>query len=304
MNNYETNYPLVSVVMCTFNADKYLSDAILSVLAQTYTNFEFIIWDDGSTDRTKEIIKSFKDNRIHYFYHENTGLGMALNLACTKANGKYIARMDSDDICLPDRLKTEVTFLENHEDHVLVSSAVFNIDECGCIIKRTFPCTNNRVLKLILCKHHNPICHPMVMIRKDAYDKVGGYPPIRKSQDYLLWSRLAKQGKFSNIPSPLGKYRITYASLDHYPNSYKKVLLELLLKMANDEVLKKTDIDLYNHIYLYSKDDRKVKHEHMNKKSINIQLTNLFCFKICERKIELLISWIKNIYYYIKLIAR
>ena len=104
--------PLVSVVLCTYNTEKYIAEAIESILAQTYTNFEFIVWDDGSTDNTRRVVESFNDNLIHYYYHENTGLGMALKLACEKAHGKYIARMDSDDISLPARLEKEVNYME------------------------------------------------------------------------------------------------------------------------------------------------------------------------------------------------
>ena len=85
----------VSVVLCTFNDERTIKEAIESILCQSYNNFEFIIWNDGSTDGTEEIIKSYKDNRIRYFFHENTGLGEALRLACAEAKGKYIARMDN-----------------------------------------------------------------------------------------------------------------------------------------------------------------------------------------------------------------
>ena len=87
------NKPLVSVVLCTYNDELYISQTIESVLCQTYTNFEFIIWDDGSTDGTASIIKSYKDQRIKYFYHINTGIGEAAGLACQQAQGKYIARL-------------------------------------------------------------------------------------------------------------------------------------------------------------------------------------------------------------------
>ena len=121
----------VSVVLCTFNDEKTIKEAIESILCQSYNIFEFIIWNDGSTDGTEKIIKSYDDNRIRYYYHENTGLGEALRLACAEAKGKYIARMDGDDICLPSRIQKQVEFLESHPDYVLVSSAVFYIDEIG-----------------------------------------------------------------------------------------------------------------------------------------------------------------------------
>lgn len=245
--------PLVSVVMCTNNAEQYIVEAIESILVQTYTNFEFIIWDDGSTDRTQSIVKSFNDDRIRYFYHENTGLGMALRLACEQAKGKYIARMDSDDISLPDRLSKEVDFLEKNTDYSLVSCAVQQINEVGKIVRRTFPCSDDKVLKAIIRMPGSMIVHPMVMMRCDKYKEAGGYLPIRKSQDVLFWSRLAKTGKFYNITRPLGKYRILASSLDHSHNPYKQILVALLRKMVSDENVLNEDIELYNHIFLYSK---------------------------------------------------
>lgn len=245
--------PLVSVVLCTYNTEKYIAEALESVLAQTYTNFEFIIWDDGSTDGTKSIVDSFKDKRIKYFFHENTGLGMALRLACEKASGKYIARMDSDDVCLPERFEKEIAYLELHQDVVLVSSAVKYINEDGVVMGRSFPYTNDKVIKSALLIPSSFIVHPMAMIRKDAYERAGGYLPIKKSQDVLFWSRLAKEGKFHNISTPLGKYRILNTSLDHAFNPYSNVISSLLLKMVKDDTVKESDIEVYNQLYQYSR---------------------------------------------------
>ena len=247
------NYsPTVSVVMCTYNTEKYISEAIVSVLSQTYKDFELIIWDDGSTDGTYDIVNSFNDKRIRYYYHENTGLGMALKLACSKARGKYIARMDSDDVCLPERLAKEVDFLEQHEDYVLVSSAVYNINEQGRVLGRVFPCSDDKVLRNVLYLPSNMISHPMSMMRQDAYEKAGGYIPIRKSQDLLFWSRLAKLGKFYNISQPLGKYRLLATSLDHVKNPYSQIIKSFLRKMIMDQEIMDSDVDAYNKLYRYS----------------------------------------------------
>lgn len=249
----EISKPLISVVMCTYNTEKYISEAIDSILNQTYRNFEFIIWDDGSTDGTRAIVESFGDSRIRYYYHENTGLGMALRLACEKVTGKYIARMDSDDISLPDRFEKEIAYLESHTEAVLVSSAVEYINEDGKVAGRSFPYTNDTVIKSALLRPSSFIVHPMVMLRREAYQKAGGYIPIRKSQDVLFWSRLIKYGEFYNIPMPLGKYRILNTSLDHTINPYSAVISSLLLKMVKDEVVKDSDVDVYNRLYQYSK---------------------------------------------------
>ena len=297
------NNPLISVVMCTYNTGKYIEEAIESVLAQTLTDFEYIIWDDGSTDNTREIVESFKDVRLRYFYHENTGLGMALRLACAEARGKYIARMDSDDICFPERFIKEVDYLEKHPECVLVSSAVYDIDADGNILGRGFPCSNDKVLKGVLRFSSNMISHPMTMMRKEAYEKAGGYIPIRKSQDTLFWSRMAKQGSFYNISTPLGKYRMLSSSLDHAYNPYTPVIRSFLRKMICDEIVLDTDVEAFNMLYQYSKKyinkDENSRVEY--KKTIEERVFLIICPLLGEQLAEKTIVSLKNLYYRFKL---
>lgn len=295
--------PLVSVVLCTYNTEKYIADSINSILNQTYTNFEFIIWDDGSTDRTRTIVESFKDDRIRYFYHENVGLGMALRMACEQASGKYIARMDADDECFPNRFEKEIEFLEMHPDFVLVSSAVKYVNENGVYIGRSFPYTNDKVIKSALLRPTSFIVHPMVMMRRDAYQNSGGYLPIRKSEDVLFWSRLGKQGKFYNIPTPLGKYRMLDNSLDHTFNSYARVLSSFLLKMVKDEIVKETDIEQYNNLYQYSKlftEKGSLCSGGRKNKTAEEIVFNLLRITIGNRMAERMICMSKNIWYRFK----
>lgn len=249
MNN---STPSVSVVMSCYNGERYIKEAIDSILAQTFTDFEFIIWDDGSTDSSRDIIESYQDDRIRYFYHENTGLGMALRLACEHAKGKYIARMDADDISLPERLYKEVEFLEMNLDYVLVSSAVRYIDENGIDHGRTFPCTKDTVLKNALLKT-SMIVHPMVMMRRESYQEAGGYIPVVVFEDRIFWSRLAKYGKFANLSCILGKYRLLGSSISHISNPYSSVLYAYRNKMIEDEMISEKDIQLFNEIFIYSK---------------------------------------------------
>lgn len=307
--NKQVIQPLVSVVMCTYNAERFIAEAISSILSQSYLNFEFIIWDDGSTDSTRSIVESFNNDRIRYFYHENTGLGMALRLACAQVKGKYIARMDSDDISFPERLDKEVRFLETHKDYVLVSSAVYEIDEDGNEIRRTFPCSDDNVLKGILKESVSMIVHPMVMMRTDAYENAGGYLPIRKSQDVLFWSRLAKQGKFYNLALPLGKYRIVSSSLDHSKNPYKPLLTNLLKKMVLDEKVLLSDVELYNTVFVYSKqfiknDVSRDEGRIDTPRRLDTLLFDLLRMILGNRKASELIIRLKNAYYRWKLAIR
>lgn len=237
-------FPAVSVVMSVYNGSRFLRDSIDSILSQTFTDFEFIIWNDGSTDNSGEIINKYKDPRIRYFCHDNTGLGTALNLACNEARGKYIARMDDDDISLPDRLRKEYDYLELHPDVVLVSSSAYYIDESGNQLGQSFQYTDSRII-------NSRIFHPCAMFRRESYDKTQGYSAAKNSQDTLLWSKLSRYGKLSNIEEPLIKYRLISSSISHSPDPnsiYYKMQLMLRRKMCEDSLIKDEDIDLYNRI--------------------------------------------------------
>lgn len=245
----------LSVVMSCYNSEKYLASAIDSILNQTFTDFEFIIWNDGSTDRTEEIIKSYDDSRIRYFYHENTGLGQALRLACQEVKSPIIARMDADDIALPNRLQIEYDYLQSHPDVVLVSSAVNFIDDDNNFQGRSFPYTKDVILRRLLIRWHNAIVHPASMFRKEAYDRAGGYNALRRAQDKLLFARIMKFGAIANLPHALLNYRIAQDSISTSADSsgYVPVIKAMMDKMIMDEVVLDDDISLYNTVIAYSK---------------------------------------------------
>lgn len=287
---------MVSVVMCTYNTEKYIAEAISSILNQTFKNFEFIIWDDGSLDGTRAIVESFNDERIRYFYHENTGLGMALKLACEKAIGKYIARMDSDDICFPYRFEKEIAFLESNLDYVLVSSAVFYMDENGSFIGRSFPYTDSKIITAT----RSMTVHPMTMMRRESYVKAGGYLPIRFMEDDLFWAKLSKQGKFANITEPLGKYRLLQSSLGHNRSKYDRVLMEFRKKMAQDDAIMDSDIKMYNTLYIYSKQFKDTIQDEqisINKTKAEERVFNVLRKMIGDRWAERTICGLKNFSY-------
>lgn len=242
----------VSVVMCCYNEQRYIKESIDSVLSQTYKDFEFIIWNDGSTDNIEEIIKSYNDSRIRYFYHENTGLGEALRLACQEATGKYIARLDCDDICMAERFEKQVAFLESHPDYVLCSSGVYYMDAEGMVYGRRFPAIKDKDIRHRI----TAITHPATMFRRDAYEKCGGYYPLRSAQDRILWSRLLKQGKFANLKEPLIKYRVIENSVSHVideKSSYGKMIEEIRRKICTDNDYHEEDVNLHNTIYSLAK---------------------------------------------------
>jgi len=199
--------PKISVVMSVYNAEKYLHEAIESILNQTFTDFEFIIINDGSTDRSLEIIESFKDERIVLINQSNTGLAKALNIGIDKSKSNFIARIDADDIAFHDRLKEQYKLFKENPEYVIIGCNAKTIDIGGNYIYNTSLPINDYECKKKLPE--TPFIHPSVMFRKDVFYKAGQYPErMLTGQDYVLINRMAKYGKFYNIKEPLMKYRI------------------------------------------------------------------------------------------------
>jgi glycosyltransferase involved in cell wall biosynthesis len=201
----------VSVIMSVFNGEKHLREAIESILNQTFSDFEFIIINDGSTDRTQDIAEGFRqlDNRIRLINQSNMGLTKSLNKAIRLARGEFIARMDADDIALPERFEKQVDFLEKHSDVALLGTAYYEIDEKGEVIgEKIFPERDEEIRKIILkC---NPFFHASVMVRREVFEIVGLYDEsIPFAQDYDFWLRIAGKYKVANLPEPLMKRRYT-----------------------------------------------------------------------------------------------
>jgi len=294
------NNPLVSVVMLSYNTKQFLPLAIESILQQSYTNFELIIVEGHSTDGSLDIINQYieKDSRIRLVYDSGEGIGAALNTGCKVARGELIARMDSDDISFPDRFEREVDFLHKNLDYVLVSGAVQYINEEGKSIGRSFPCTNNKVLKSSL-KYSSMIVHPMVMLRKEAYNRSGGYINAKIGEDRIFWSRMAKCGKFANLPTPLGCYRVLNNSLSHIINPYTEIIYHFRNKIIADDEILESDIEMYNALCTYSKKFVRVKGRSTIKRKYDIEIALYIFFKfLLGRKFaELLVCNIKNVYF-------
>ena len=297
------NEPLVSVVMLSYNTKQYLSLAIDSILQQSYTNLELIIVEGHSTDGSLNIINHYieKDCRVKLVYDSGEGIGAALNIGCKEANGEFIARMDSDDISSPDRFEREVKFLQKNKDYALVSGAVHYINEEGDIIGRTFPCTDDKVLKNSL-KYSCMIVHPMVMFRKDAYDKSGGYINAKIGEDRIFWSRLAKYGKFANLSIPIGYYRILNSSLSHIYNPYAEIIYHFRNKIIADNEILESDIDIYNKLCGYSKKFVMVSDESTKEKGINFEMTlfRIFTLFLGQRYAEAIVCGMKNCFFRFK----
>jgi len=193
--------PLVSVVIATYNREKYIKRAIESVLNQTYKNIEVIIIDDSSADKTKNIISELNQKHTGIIYIKNKnriGFIKSLNKGIETAKGKYIARIDDDDFwCDPQKLEKQVNFLEKNQDYILVGGRYILIDETGQKVQRFLPETDEEIRKAILFAC--PFPHSAIVFRKDSWGKIGGYNECY-SEDWDFELRLGKLGKFYNFP--------------------------------------------------------------------------------------------------------
>ncbi len=210
--------PRVSVLLPVYNAEKHVSLAINSILKQTFTDFELIVIDDGSSDASLMILNSFNDHRLKVYHQANCGIAATLNTAARHASGEFLARIDADDICLPERFSKQVAFLNNHLSIAAVGSAVQYIDEDGVYLARSFPVINARFIRKKLSRGLGCIAHPTVMMRSEAFRATGGYnETLACIEDTLLWAEMVKLGySFANIATPLIKYRLSKGALSNF----------------------------------------------------------------------------------------
>ena len=204
--------PALSVAMSVYNAERFLAEAIESVLGQSFSDFEFLILEDGSTDGSRAIAERLAkhDARIRIIARENRGLVMSLNQLLSEARAPLVARMDADDICLPDRFAQQVAFLNSNPDHGVVGCWTIDIDETGepyPLHVADHPDTHQGFLAAI--ESRQPLlCHPAVMYRLDLVRSVGGYhAAFRHCEDLDLWLRLAGITRICSLPQRLIQYR-------------------------------------------------------------------------------------------------
>lgn len=229
----------ISFIMSAYNAENFIKEAIDSILSQTFTDFEFIIINDASTDSTESIIKSYGDSRIKLRNNQqNEGLAKSLNAGLDIANGKYIARMDADDVSLPERFQKQFDFMEQNPDVDLCGTFYETFGDKIFVVRTP---ENDTDIKDTLF-FYNCIAHPSVMIRKDSFEKYGiKYDEdLRSAQDYELWCREADRLKYANIPEILLKYRIH----DNQTGFAKKKEQDATAGNIRSKNLKKTGIEL------------------------------------------------------------
>ena len=217
----------ISVVMSVYNAEKYLSEAIESILSQTFSDFEVILINDKSADESLSIMEEYqkRDSRIRILNNDvNLGLTKSLNKGLEIARGEYIARMDADDISVPERFQKQVDFLDSHQDYSFVSCIARYIDENGNPEQlRLFPETNEEIYAMM--PKVDAVMNPGVMFRRTDIEKIGNYcEDFRVVQDYDLWFRgMAAGYKFYNIQEPLVLFRRNESYNSRKSKAYRMV---------------------------------------------------------------------------------
>lgn len=237
--------------MAVKNGEKYLREAVESILAQTFFDFEFIIIDDGSSDGTAQILDDYSDFRIVLLKNRNSiGLTRSLNLGLKKARGEYVARMDADDISLRERLNSQVEYLDSHPNVDVLGTAFTLIDDGGNNVQDIYFPNTNDLIRWQLC-FINPIVHPSVLMRRSIFMKYDGYDDsINRSQDYDLWWRVSLEGKIENLEKIcilLRKHSLQISNKNR--DEQFEGGLEIAQKHASLAVGKTIPVDIFRHLW-------------------------------------------------------
>ena len=209
------NEPLISVVLPVYFGERYLRESVESILTQTYSNFEFIIFDDGSKDGSRKILESYSDSRIRLIFQENAGLPETLNRAIALCQGRYIARQDHDDISLPSRLQKQFDFLEANPSFSMVGTGAEIWSEEKVSQRQHSHPSDCSILRFELL-FNNPFVHSSLMFRSQVFQQVGLYstdPARQPPEDYEFISRIARSHPIANLKERLVIYRETSNSM-------------------------------------------------------------------------------------------
>lgn len=233
------NRPRISLLMAVRNGERYLSEALRSILAQTYKELEVILVDDASNDGTKSVIDKYakSDSRLVCIQNErHLGLARSLNIGLEFARGEFLARQDADDLSLPDRIELQVDFLEKNPQVGVLGSAYYLIDNRGRVLKTKHPPQKDTTIRWHML-FHNPFCHSSIMVRRGLLEwpKVGYDEKWSVAQDYELWSRLLENTMAANLSRPLVCLRIHEGQISKRHNEEQNAAADLI----SAEALKK-----------------------------------------------------------------
>jgi glycosyltransferase involved in cell wall biosynthesis len=225
--------PRISVLLPVYNAEKYIAEAINSILAQSYQNFELLILNDGSTDNSLSVISEYQDNPlIKIVSHENKGLIATLNIGIELAQGEYIARMDADDIAYPERFEKQLALFAVNPDLGVCSTSTQNF---GAETDETIRSEDNDILKMTLL-FWPPFAHPAVMMKRALLieNDIRYREAFKHCEDFDLWSQLAPFGDFSNVKEIMLKYRV---HPDQVTNSFSDTVLDAHFRICQSNLL-------------------------------------------------------------------
>lgn len=231
--------PAIDVLVTVYNGERFISQTIDSVISQTFGNWRLIIVDDLSTDRTEEIIRTYarQDPRILLVKGEHNGIAAAANIGLAEVRAPLVARLDADDIALPERLQIQYDFLRTHPDVLAVGSDVYLIDEHNKRLRRRRAPVGWEKIHHIL-QTRNCMCHPSATIRTSALHQIDGYrDKFRNSLDYDLWLRISEIGKIENIPQDLLLYRRHASQVSASGNAHRQTIYSV--GAVTDHFLKK-----------------------------------------------------------------
>jgi hypothetical protein len=207
--------PVVTVLMPVYNAERFVARTVDSILAQTFGDFEFLIINDGSTDRTPEILRDYarRDERIRLVSRPNTGYVVALNEGLGLARGEFVARIDADDLADPRRLELQVARMRSEPDLVALGSNAYAMDEDGRMLGDYDVPPAHEEIEANHLRGSSTIHHPAVMLRPEAVRRVGGYRgQFMPCEDFDLWLRLGEVGRLANLPEKLLTKRLFVGS--------------------------------------------------------------------------------------------
>lgn len=233
--------PEISVLMCAYNAQRYLAETVRSVLSQTFEDFELVVVDDGSTDETPRILETFaqSDPRVRVITGPNAGIPQAANVGLAACRGEFVARIDADDIAKPRRLEVQLAYMK---EHGLVACGTWHdlIDERGRLLKLLKTPVDNATIQERALKGHGSICNPTSMIRRRPFSDLGGYSEdLPVAEDLDSWLRLGEVGELGNVPECLAQYRLHSHSI-----SEQKCQLERdCAKIACERAWKRRGVD-------------------------------------------------------------
>jgi glycosyltransferase involved in cell wall biosynthesis len=255
INLKDEQAPLVSIVLPVYNGEKYLAESLDSVFAQTYQNWELVIINDGSSDGTEKLIFKYQDKRIKYLPNDgNKGIIFSLNRGIEESKGIYIARLDADDIALPDRIEKQVKFLSENAEFAMCGSYFRTIDSKGNLLKNVeFPSNNTDAQSFLLL--HNCFCHSAIMMRTNIAKDLKYDEKFQVCEDYDLWYRISRTGKILNLPVFTTLYRVHDNNMStrkseimfaHVNKINKRILDDLGIEYSNTELEAHSNALCYN----------------------------------------------------------